>query len=136
MRNESATWRLVQGLFASMYRGRKSNSGGGKTRNSWKVRDHAVIAEVVRLVQEGTFFGEESVEQVSALATVAEAAVASTSVHVVDTAGVGSSVVAQEIMPASYADDIRHIHRNFDPEEVGVRKPNANERLAVARLPA
>ena len=39
-------------------------------------------------------------------------------------------------MPASYADDIRRIHRRLDAEEAGVRKPNANERLAVARTAA
>ena len=39
-------------------------------------------------------------------------------------------------MPASYDDDIRRIHRAMDAEEAGLRKPNANDRLVVARSAA
>ena len=42
----------------------------------------------------------------------------------------------QEIMPTSYSDDIRRIHRNLNTEVAGVRKPNANMLLALARSAA
>ena len=36
-------------------------------------------------------------------------------------------------MAASYADDVRRVHRAMDAEEAGVRKPTQAERVATAR---
>ena len=89
--------------------------GGGSTRRKWKERNEAVVREINYRKQTGTLFSEEPVAPVQA---------------------VTGSAGAREVMPASYADDIRRIHRALDAEESGLRKPNANDRLVVARSAA
>ena len=114
-----------------MSKWRKANRGGGKTRNRWKLHEDAVVAEIMRRERVGSLVLEEP--EAEASVGVAVATSTTTVVSSVEVGGYGSSATAREVMLASYADDIRRIHRKFDAEEAGVRKPNPNERLAVAR---
>ena len=127
MHDEAEVWRKVQGSRTSMALWRKANRGGGSTRRMWKRRNEAIVTEVKYRKQTGTLFSEEPVVPVQSVAVAAGAAGVS---------GAGSSAGARDIMPASYADDIRRIHRAMDAEEAGLRKPNANDRLVVARSAA
>ena len=121
MHDEAEVWRKVQGSRTSMTLWRKANRGGGSTRRMWKRRNEAIVTEVRYRKQTGTLFSEEPVVPVQSVTAVAVAA---------------TSAGAREQLPASYADDIRRIHRQLDAEELGLRKPNANDRLVVARSAA
>ena len=136
MRDEAEVWRKVQGSRASMALWRKANRGGGSTRRMWKRRNEAIVTEVKYREQTGTLFTEEPVVPVQSVTAAAGAAGVEPVVRSVGAGGAGSSAGARDIMPASYADDIRRIHRAMDAEEAGLRKPNANDRLVVARSAA
>ena len=124
MHDEAEVWRKVQGSRTSMALWRKANRGGGSTRRMWKKRNDAIVTEINYRKQTGTLFSEEPVVPVQVVTNVAGAT------------GMESSAGARDIMPASYADDIRRIHRAMDAEDAGLRKPNANDRLVVARSAA
>ena len=136
MRDEAEVWRKVQGSRASMALWRKANRGGGSTRRMWKRRNEAIVTEVKYREQTGTFFTEEPVVPVHSVTAAAGAAGVEPVVRSIGANGAGSSAGARDVMPASYADDIRRIHRAMDAEEAGLRKPNANDRLVVARSAA
>ena len=133
MRNEAEVWRKVQGSSAAMTLWRKANRGGGETRRKWKMRNEAVVAEIKSQERDGSLFSEERVAGAQAVLEVARAACTSTSVRAVNTEGAGTSSGACDVMPASYADDVRRIHRQLDAEEAGLRRPSTNDRLIVAR---
>ena len=136
VRNEEKIWRKVHGSSAAIALWRKANRGGGETLRKRKMRNDAVVAEIRRRERDGSFFSEEQVAPVQAVVSAAGAAIATTVVRSVDAGGAGTSAGARDIMPASYADDVRCIHRALNAEEAGLRKPNANDRLIVARSAA
>ena len=113
---------------AALKRWRRANRGSGRVARMIKARALAMEAELKR--REGE---DEECEQSAVAHTVAagvSASGAGPSSAVAPTAG------AVDVMPASYAEDIRRIHRNLDVEEAGVQKPSSNERAIAARAVA
>ena len=113
---------------AALKRWRRANRGAGRVARMIKAHALAVEAELER--REGEDAGCEQ----GAIAHTVEAEVGASDVG--PSSAVGQTSAAVDIMPASYAEDIRRIHRNLDAEEAGVRKPSSNERAIAARSAA
>ena len=136
---------------------RKANRGSGRLLRMLKELDEALIAEldlrkangelspaIVHNVEEsadaepdkerskpidGTSGAGPSGQELSSKHTLTESA----------TDNVDNSTAAAgecELHPASYADEVRRIHRQLDAEEADVKKPNRNDRPVAARVSA
>ena len=94
---------------------KKANKGGGKLKKDMQKRDAAIDEELNRRLGDGSLYSAVDAEVVANADQSAQ------------------PVPTQDVMPASYADDIRRMHHKLDAEEAGIRKPTQNERVAAAR---
>ena len=98
--------------------------------------DDAVVAQIKRKEQDSSIFSEERVAKTPASEEVSLVTFATASVRIVEARDPVSSATAREVITITYADDIRRIHHRLHAFEADARKPDANERLAVARSAA
>ena len=115
---------------------RKANKVGGKLRKDMAKRDAAIEEELNRRLGDGSLCSAMEL-QVSAVATGSRAGSSVAGAAAAGGADESAPPVARaDIMPASYADEIRRMHRKLGAEEAGIRKSTQAEREAAARAAA